>query len=138
MPLNQGRQDKAHWIFIAIVIVTLVAAVIQQNYMNGLQRIDGSERGVPVATVISPNREHIAKAYALNDEIYIGHAILVEVYSTGASPEGVRGFQRNIYFDLARYGQDVRWLDNETVFVNGKPLNIYTDSWHLDFSDDGD
>lgn len=133
--MNRKRQDKAHWVFIAIVIVTLVAAVIQQNYMNGLQRIDGSERGVPIYSVISPDRKHIAKAYALNNEIYIGQAVLVEVYSTGVSEEGTKGFKRNIYFDLSRYGRDVRWLDTETVFINSKPLNIYTDSWHLDFSD---
>jgi len=76
-----------------------------------------------IKSVISPNEEYKMNAYRYNDETNMDWFIRIEIeyISTGK--------KKNFYCNYYNYEPSIKWIDNNTVNINGQKLNINTDTF---------
>ncbi|GHU82631.1 hypothetical protein AGMMS50284_4830 [Clostridia bacterium] len=102
----------------AIVIVSHSLASNMKNLPVG-EKIDSYD---------SPSGEYTVNIYLDNGGATVDFAIRGELLNNS------NNIKKNIYWCYARNSAKVEWIDNETVVINGKTLNVLTDvyNWRTD------
>lgn len=111
---------KKHWkklvlfIFIAFIALFFNSRLVMLNlpigdYVNSLN---------------SPNGEYTLKAYRYSGGPTVDWSLRIEVINNSTSKKN------NIYWKYHEKDADMKWLDNETVEINGIKLNIHKDYYN--------
>lgn len=69
----------------------------------------------------SPNKQYILKAYRIDGGALSANSVRVELINNGSV--------KNIYFNYPENNVKITWLDETTVEINGKQLNILKDKY---------
>ncbi len=80
--------------------------------------------GELIKEVSSPNGEYIFKAYLCNGGATVDFAIRGEVEFTKQY-----GKVKTIYWNYHQDHADLKWMDNQTIIINGHTLDVLRDSY---------
>ncbi len=71
----------------------------------------------------SYNNNYTLKSFLINGGSLSADAVRVEIINNN------NGKQRNIYFNYPENSVEIKWVDEETVEINGIILNIFRDTY---------
>lgn len=107
------------------VVIILIGVCLIAGYgihwaFFDIQRIKGQEQ---IAEVTSPGGLYTAYAYLNNGGATTSYAVL------GAVRNNETNRQKNIYWQYKCETATVEWLDDVTVVINGKTLDVRKDTY---------
>ena len=108
-------------------IIIFIFIVIIAKFLYGLFSFFGSEglpKGELITEAISPDRSYSIKAYLVNGGATVDYAIRGELFDNKR-----RTRIKNIYWNYHESSAYIDWIDNETVIINNRRLNIKTDEY---------
>ncbi len=112
------------------IIRTFAEVVILVSILSAcsLGDINSLPKGDLVKSVSSPNEKCCLNIYLVNGGATVDFAIRGEIENIET------GEKRNIYWKYHCEEANIEWIDDETVIINGKRLNILTDKydWRTD------
>lgn len=74
-------------------------------------------------TVYSPDESYIINSYLTDGGATVASSVRCEVVTVST------GQRRNIYWQYRCKTSEIVWIDETTVSINGKELNVITDSY---------
>ncbi|MBQ5815917.1 MAG: DUF5412 domain-containing protein [Oscillospiraceae bacterium] len=80
-------------------------------------------QGELIATQSSPNGAYTVNAYLCDGGATVDYAIRCEIVTNET------GQKRNIYWNYKEETAEISWIDDTTVKINDKTLNILTDHY---------
>lgn len=110
-------KTKKNLIIISIIIVTMVGAIayaINWAFFD-IQRIDGQKY---ITESNSTNKTYTVTAYLNNSGATTDYAVLCTLKNNN------NGKTKNIYWQYRCEKADMEWLNDETIKINGKELNV--------------
>lgn len=111
------KKIKKHIIIKLIIIVSIVGGVtyaINWAFFD-IQRINGQEY---LAESTSPNGTYTVTAYLNNGGATTSYAVL------GTLKNNKSGKTKNIYWQYRYEKAEMKWLNDETIKINGIELNV--------------
>lgn len=102
---------------IAIFIVVLALTSCSVGGMDNLPT------GELMETVCSPDGTYQVNSFLVSGNATVDFCVRCEVIENATQEK------RNIYWEYRCEKASVKWIDNKTVEINGKPLNVITDSY---------
>ena len=116
--MNKNRKKN----IIIISSILFVAALIIFYSTNwafyNIQRLKGQEY---ITELTSPDESYTVTTYLNNGGATTDYAVL------GTLKNNKNNKTKNIYWQYHCEKADIEWLDNETVEINGKELNVKDD-----------
>ncbi len=109
-------KNKAIVLLILIIMLTLTSCSL-------LRGMDNLPQGELMETVISPDGTYTINSFLVNGGATVAYCVRCEVV------ENISGEKRNIYWEYRCESADIEWIDNTTVQINGRRLNVITDSY---------
>ena len=106
---------------ILIPLICLIGVVSCMDYFFfGMEHLP---KGELMETVYSPEESYKINSYLTDGGATVANSVRCEVVdiSTGES--------RNIYWQYRCKIAEIEWIDEKTVNINGKELNVLTDSY---------
>ncbi len=111
------KKNKRIYIFISILTIIIVICFLPANMKN-------LPKGEFLNYVDSPDSEYTLKSYFIDGGSLSGDAIRVELINNKTKEI------KNIYYDYPKSNANMKWIDNETVEINDKKLNINKDTYN--------
>lgn len=112
---------KRRHIAVAVPLIILALLVYGTFWLFfDIQRINGETE---IASCVSLDATYTVTAYRNNGGATTDFAVLCTVKNN------VTGKERNIYWNYHCRTADIRWVDQETVNINGVELNVKWDSY---------
>lgn len=108
-------------VIIGLTVIVVICFLIYYFFFD-ISHFSGQET---MKIIESDNGSLSVCVYRNNGGATTDYALLCTVKADNS------GFERNIYWDYPYKDPEVSWLDDDTVIINGKTLNIYED--HYDF-----
>ncbi len=105
---------------IFIIAVPVVILFFSMVWYQDIDHINGQEL---VYSIISPDGAHVLEVYRQNGGATTTYSILCSVNDVDNNKK------RNIYFKYREDDVEVYWVDEETVCIEGKELNVYNDQF---------
>ena len=85
--------------------------------------INNLPQGELIDTVYSPDETYAINTYLVNGGATVDFSVRCEVVEKSSDES------RNIYWEYKCDTADIEWIDDTTVKINGKELNVLTDSY---------
>lgn len=104
-------------LLISVLVLSALAFTLNWAFFD-LQRIDGETF---LSEVTSPGGTYTAKAYVNNGGATTSYAVLAVLENN------VNGKHKNIYWEYRMEKADMKWIDEETININGVVLNVKKD-----------
>ena len=101
------------------VITVFMVIVFGYGIYHFFFDIDNLPHGDVIKEVPSPNGEHTFKAYLVNGGATVDFAIRGEVQFNNSSKK-----PKTIYWNYHESEANIKWLDNNTIVINGHELNV--------------
>ena len=101
------------FIFIIVLIFASCAAV----------GMDYLPEGELMETSCSPEGTYTVNSFLVSGNATVAFSVRCEVV------ENSSGEKRNIYWQYRCESADIKWIDDTTVEINGRQLNVLTDSY---------
>lgn len=107
-----------------IIITIIVIIVIGSGFgiYNAFFNINNIPTGELIEHFNSPNGDYTINAYLVSSALS-SDAVRCELVNNETKDS------RNIYWGYKEYTADVVWTNNDTVIINGRELNIHTDTY---------
>ena len=107
-----------YYSLITITVITLfITSACSMNSMDNLPK------GELIETVYSPDQTYKINAFLVNGGATVDFSVRCEVIQVPTREK------RNIYWNYHCQEANIEWLDDTTVSINGKQLNVITDSY---------
>lgn len=103
-----------------ILLVFIIMLTITSCAMVGM---DNLPQGELMETVYSPDGTYRINSFLVSGNATVDFCVRCEVI------ENSSGEKRNIYWEYRCESAYIEWIDNTTVEINGKQLNVITDSY---------
>lgn len=103
---------------ILIVIVGLFLLLIYWAFYD-TERLP---KGEFIASIDSPNNEYTVKLYKVNGGATVSYSIRGELNFNQKNRK-----PKNIYWNYREENAEVKWLDEDTIIINGHSLNVPND-----------
>ena len=116
MVKTRKNSKKQYYLLVLIAFIMFMSSC---NFFD----IEELPSGEIINTVYSPDRKHIINSYVVNGNATVDFSVRCEVVSVESNNK------RNIYWEYHCDQANVKWIDNNTVEINGKTLNVITDSY---------
>ena len=116
-----GNNKLTIWTIIVSVIVFIMAIVITLHI--SFTSMKALPEGELMKTTHSPDGQYTVNSFLVSGNATVGFSVRCEVI------ENSSGEKRNIYWQYHCETADIKWVDNVTVIINGKELNVLTDSY---------
>ena len=115
---------KAIWItsiVLGSVLVLFLALIfaVRRAFFD-IQRIEGQNE---LTVSQSPNGKYTVTAYLNDGGATTGFAVLCTVKDNESDKE------KNIYWNYHCNSADIKWIDEDTVDINGEVLDVETDTY---------
>lgn len=115
---------KRNKVILLVISVTFLALLsIGINFYRWVNDINRLPKDKYLFSEGSPNGTYRLNIYTGGGGATVGYSIIGEIENTET------GKKRNLYFEYHCQDAEVEWLDDETVIINGKKLNVLTDSY---------
>ena len=115
---------KAIWItsiVLGSVLVLFLALIFAVRWaFFDIQRIEGQNE---LTVSQSPNGKYTVTAYLNDGGATTGFAVLCTVKDNESDKE------KNIYWNYHCNSADIKWIDEDTVDINGEVLDVETDTY---------
>ena len=115
---------KAIWItsiVLGSVLVLFLALIFAVRWaFFDIQRIEGQNE---LTVSQSPNGKYTVTAYLNDGGATTGFAVLCTVKDNESDKE------KNIYWNYHCNSADIKWVDEDTVDINGEVLDVETDTY---------
>lgn len=110
-------------VFIILIFIITGISIIKFNSPS-LKNIPPGEY---ISQTESPNHDYTVKFYLVNSHSTVDFAIRGELVNNKS------GKQKNIYWSYHENTVSSQWINNNTIEINGKTLNIEKDTydWRL-------
>lgn len=110
--------NKYKILIIAIIIVVLIACVIYHFFYN----MNFLPKGEPLESIELPTNDYIINSYIVRNSLS-ADAIRVELINNKTSK------RKNIYWGYPESTANIKWINEDTVEINGHILNIHNDRY---------
>lgn len=118
-------KTKSIIIIITLCVIVSVLFIVAAGWflLSRLSGMDNLPEGELIISADSPDGTYRVSAYLCNGGATVDFAVRGEVttLSTGDS--------RNIYWEYHCEDAEIEWTDDNTVQINGKKLDVRTDSY---------
>jgi len=101
------------------VFVVFIAIVVGYGVYHFFFDLNNLPHGELINEVPSPNGEYTFKAYLVNGGATVDFAVRGEVQFNKSSKK-----PKTIYWNYHESEANIKWLDNDTVVINGHELNV--------------
>ena len=105
---------------ILIFLVLIIMLTITSCAVGGM---DNLPQGELMETIYSPNGAYRINSFLVSGNATVDFCVRCEVVKNSS------GEKRNIYWEYRCESAYIEWIDNTTVEINGKHLNVITDSY---------
>ncbi|NRF95716.1 hypothetical protein HQN89_33345 [Paenibacillus frigoriresistens] len=106
-----------------LVVILVVAMWSTLNLFTGLPKGEFQE------SFPSPSKRYSINIYLVNGGATVDYAIRGEL-----SYKNIFKRNKNIYWNYHEESAEVNWLDEENIVINGRKLNVLTDSFDFRYS----
>lgn len=106
------KKRKFKILLILLFILFVYHEFYDTNHISGGDLLEES---------FSPNKQYILKAYRIDGGALSADSVRVELINDGNV--------KNIYFNYPENNVKITWLNETTVEINGKQLNILKDKY---------
>ncbi len=111
---------KKHWKKLFLLISVILIIIIFNSRLVMLNLPVGDY----IDSLVSPNGEYTIKSYRYSGGATMDWSLRVEVVNNSTNKKN------NIYWKYHEKDADMKWLDNNTVEINGIKLNIHKDFYN--------
>lgn len=118
-----NNKMKIVYLFAGIAYACFIILLVFVMYNTFFPNINNVRTGDFVEEVISPTEDYSLKSYLLLGDPLSADAMRVELVNNKTKES------RNIYFNYHENEVDMKWLDERTVKINNKILDIYEDEY---------
>ena len=109
-------RSKTTLVFIVLIIMLITTSCT-------VVRMDNLPQGELMETIYSPDRTYRINSFLVSGNATVDFCVRCEVI------ENSSGRKRNIYWEYRCESAYIEWVDNTKVEINGKQLNVITDSY---------
>lgn len=111
-------KGKSHVIIVIIIVLVIVYAIYYFFYNTS-----NLPEGDLIESIKSPTDEYKLNSYFINGGSLSGDAIRVELTNNKTSK------RKNIYWGYPESTANIKWINEDTVEINGHTLNIHKDRY---------
>ncbi|MED0676191.1 DUF5412 family protein [Aneurinibacillus thermoaerophilus] len=104
-----------------IILILIFAGVIGYVYYSLFYSMSNLPKGDFIKKVDSPDKNYTIQMYIVNGGATVSTAVRGELITNK------KGTKKNIYWDYKTSDTNVKWLDNDTVSINGHEINVEKD-----------
>ena len=106
----------------AVAILLLLFSILAFSSCM-VRSMDHLPEGELIDTVYAPDKTRRINAFLVSGNATVDFCVRCEV------EEILSGKKRNIYWAYHCQTADIEWINNTTVTINSKPLNVITDRY---------
>lgn len=115
------KKIKNNWKKIIIVVFVLFGAATIYKFFN--PSINNIPKGDYIESLNSPSGNYTLKSYKYSGGATADWTLRVEVLNNTTQAT------KNIYWNYHEDYAKMEWIDEETVIINGKKLNVHKDKF---------
>ena len=108
----------------AIVTAILLIGIYKYVWSVSVIDLQSLPKGELQSQVTSPDGNYTLKIYLCNGGATVDYAIRGEIVFNNGKKE-----TKNIYWNYHEKSSEVKWIDEQTVEINGIKLNIFNDEY---------
>lgn len=105
---------------LSFILILILMLTLSSCAMFGMDHLPHGEL---LETVYSPDGVYKINSFLVSGNATVDFSVRCEVV------ENSSGKKRNIYWEYHCESACIEWIDNTTVVINGKQLNVLTDSY---------
>ena len=109
-------KNKAIPVFLVLIIMLTITACAAVG-------MDNLPEGELMETICSPDGTYTINSFLVSGNATVAFCVRCEVI------DNTSGEKRNIFWEYRCESADIEWFDNTTVKINGKQLNVISDSY---------
>lgn len=115
---------RKKYVFIIVLIICFIPAIYIFIYKSN--SIKNLPTGELISQVYSPNKDYKVNLYLVGGNATVDFSIRGELVNK-------LGLKKNIYWSYHEKDSNVRWIDDKTIIINDKELNIKNEiyDWRL-------